>query len=336
MMPVECPICRNADRAQCVEIPDNSRDETGLFECNVCHRFRLTVEAGRWLKSGDDSEGVTAMSRAILSHRMCIAWRARPNGPPPVVDAAYVKEIKSLGRLPSPIEQAHTLLRYIGDEVTRTGEPLVKLPRDISAILGSMNRPAAMQRVEQLRDDRGAVSCGTVDFIAFYRSRKYREYGEVDLTLDGWELYEQQKRGRTAGNYGFVALDFDNEELKAFLEAVSPMIEEALGLQLRDMRGVAKAGVIDNIMREQIRGSAFVLADLTDENRGAYWEAGHAEGLGKPVIYICEREKFHKAKTHFDTNHCTTITWSADDTEGFAAELIATLQRSLHERESSA
>lgn len=59
-----------------------------------------------------------------------------------------------------------------------------------------------------------------------------------------------------------------------------------------------------------------MLADLTDENRGAYREAGYAEGSGKPVIYICKREKFRKAKTHFDTNHCTTITWSADDAEG--------------------
>ena len=79
-----------------------------------------------------------------------------------------------------------------------------------------------------------------------------------------------------------------------------------------------------------------MLADLTDENRGACREAGYAEGWGKPVIYICEREKFHEAKTHFDTNHCTTITWSADDAEGFADELVATLRRSLDERESAA
>lgn len=51
---------------------------------------------------------------------------------------------------------------------------------------------------------------------------------------------------------------FDNEELRVSLEAVGPLIEEALGSQLRDMSGVARAGVIDNIVRVQIRGSAFV------------------------------------------------------------------------------
>lgn len=335
MMPVECPICRNAEGGQCVEIPDHTPILRQFFECDICHRFGLTFEALRWLRSGGDSGGVAAMHRAILSHQMRTALRA-PNELPPLVDVAYLKAIESHGQLPSPPEQANTLLSYIGDEVRRTGVRLDELPQDIHAIVGAMNRPTAMQRVEQLRT-KGAVSCGAEHHTALSRSgQQYTEYGEFDLTLDGWELYKQQKHGLTAGDYGFVALQFDNEELRAILEAVGPMIDKSLGLQLRDMRGVAKAGVIDNIMREQIRGSAFVLADLTDENRGAYWEAGYAEGLGKPVIYICEREKFSEAKTHFDTNHCTTITWSAGDPEGFASDLVDTLQRSLNEGESSA
>ena len=38
--------------------------------------------------------------------------------------------------------------------------------------------------------------------------------------------------------------------------------------------------------------------NLSDDNNGAYWEAGYAEGLGIPVIYICEESKFdNKSKT---------------------------------------
>ena len=90
-----------------------------------------------------------------------------------------------------------------------------------------------------------------------------------------------------------------------------------------------RAGVIDNIMRIQIRDAKFVIADLTHDNNGAYWEAGYAEGLGKPVIYICEKKKFDEKKTHFDTNHCTTVPWSRNDDEGFRQKLVATLRRSL-------
>jgi nucleoside 2-deoxyribosyltransferase len=83
-------------------------------------------------------------------------------------------------------------------------------------------------------------------------------------------------------------------------------------------------------MRAKIRDSAFVLVDLTHDNSGAYWEAGYAEGLGKPVIYLCEESKFEKAKTHFDTNHCTTVTWDIENVEQFKTKLIATLRNSLN------
>jgi nucleoside 2-deoxyribosyltransferase len=76
--------------------------------------------------------------------------------------------------------------------------------------------------------------------------------------------------------------------------------------------------------------TAFVLVDLTHDNSGAYWEAGYAEGLGKPVIYICEQSKFDAVKTHFDTNHCTTVMWKADEPAVFTEQLVATLRRSLN------
>jgi hypothetical protein len=59
-------------------------------------------------------------------------------------------------------------------------------------------------------------------------------------------------------------------------------------------------------------------------------EAGYAEGLDKPVIFVCEREKFDRAKTHFDTKHCTTVLWTGADPVAFMQDLVATLRRSLN------
>ena len=70
----------------------------------------------------------------------------------------------------------------------------------------------------------------------------------------------------------------------------------------------------------EIRTSRFLIADLTHENPGAYWEAGYAEGLGKPVIYTCEKKKFeNQVKTHFDTNHHLTLQWDSNETDRDAA-----------------
>ena len=124
-------------------------------------------------------------------------------------------------------------------------------------------------------------------------------------------------------------MQFGEPELDTFVkEVLKPTVEET-GYELHDMYDASRAGVIDNIMRVKIRDSKFVIADLTHDNNGAYWEAGYAEGLGKPVIFICEKAKFDAKKTHFDTNHCTTVPWSRDDDEGFKQRLTATLRRSL-------
>ena len=160
--------------------------------------------------------------------------------------------------------------------------------------------------------------------------RPFRLFTNIDLSLEGWERYEEEKRGKFQGGYGFIAMPFDRPDLEPFVErVVKPAVKEGIGYDLVDLRDVAHAGVIDNIMRNQIRNAAFVIADLTHDNSGAYWEAGYAEGLGKPVIYICESAKFDEKSTHFDTNHCTTVPWCHDDLDSFLEKLIATIRRSL-------
>ena len=216
------------------------------------------------------------------------------------------------------------LIRYIGDEVSRSGKPIAGFG-NISGIIGSPTEEFAQTILEELWSQKGLVQM----------SEPTRTFGGsffkgVSLTLDGWEQYEAEKRGAFKGHYGFIAMQFDDSELDSFVkDVVKPAVKDRIGYDLVDMNDVARAGIIDNIMRAQIRDASFVIVDLTHDNPGAYWEAGYAEGLGKPVIYICEKEKFEAKKTHFDTNHCTTVPWSRKDDADFLEHLIATLRRSL-------
>lgn len=215
----------------------------------------------------------------------------------------------------SPAKQAMNLIREIGEEVSQSNEPI--RTRNVTD-------PFSIQLFDELIE-RGTVK--VQDRSPYNRGTLYLG---VNLTLEGWQQFEQEKSGKFKGNYGFIAMQFNDPELDPLIaEIVKPAIREELGYELVDMRDAARAGVIDNIMRVEIRDAAFVIADLTHDNYGAYWESGYAEGLGKPVIYICERTKFEKETSHFDTNHCTTIIWSKDDLKGFRRELIATLRRSL-------
>lgn len=226
----------------------------------------------------------------------------------------------------SPAVQAMNLIRYIGDQVSVLGEPLQLSAADLQSIIGAPSERFAAQLVEELYES------GAIRIAEPSRTFAGTTFLDVNLTLKGWEQYETEKRGRFAGNYGFLAMQFDDANLENFvLEVLKPTVKEATDYDLIDMRNVSKAGIIDNIMRVQIRDAKFVIVDLTHDNNGAYWEAGYAEGLGKPVIYICEKKKFEAKKTHFDTNHCTTVPWSRDDDKAFHQELTATLSRSLDE-----
>jgi hypothetical protein len=155
------------------------------------------------------------------------------------------------------------------------------------------------------------------------------EIMNIDLTLPGWTEYEKEQRGLTSGGYGFIAMKFGDAILDPFVSDVVKPAVSTLGYELVDMRDVAEAGVIDNVMRARIRDAAFVLVDLSHANEGAYWEAGYAEGLGKPVLYLCNKAVFDEKGTHFDTNHCTTVLWKPDEAAAFTDDLVATLRRSL-------
>ncbi len=128
---------------------------------------------------------------------------------------------------------------------------------------------------------------------------------------------------------GFLAMQYGDAELEQMASKHMKPVVQSMGYSLQDMRDISQAGVIDNLLREALRNAKFVIADLSHGNNGAYWEAGFAEALEKPVIYTCERLQFESFKTHFDTNHCTTVMWSSDDAEAFRRDLAGALRRSL-------
>ena len=55
---------------------------------------------------------------------------------------------------------------------------------------------------------------------------------------------------------------------------------------------------IDAKIISEIKNSRFVVADVTDQNRGVYFEAGYTLGLGLPVLW-CVRED-DLDNVHFD------------------------------------
>lgn len=87
-------------------------------------------------------------------------------------------------------------------------------------------------------------------------------------------------------------------------------------------------GIYDKIL-ESITKSMFVIADLTFNNNGAYYEAGYAKGQGKKVIHTCSKEWFDKKGVHFDINGLNLVIY--EDDEDFKQKLRKRIQRTFHD-----
>jgi hypothetical protein len=310
-----CVVCNSS----LCELLSDTGDSVS-FNCQVCGRFDVSSSAFKTSLS-PQSYQLTPIQRAVLSHRIRQANDAGRETP--LMTTYDVEDVAANGRLPTPAQQATNILRFIGDHISASGRPLRALPQFLGATVGSPNRDFALRVTKQLQQAGYimAFDCGN--------SQSPAEVMEIDLTLAGWAEYAKEQRGQTSGGYGFMALKFGDSVLDPFMRDVIKPAVAALGFDLVDMRDAAEAGIIDNVMRARIRDASFVLVDLSHANEGAYWEAGYAEGLGKPVLYLCNKQVFEEGGTHFDTNHCTTVLWDAVAPVPFTQELTATLRRSL-------
>lgn len=315
---VNCPICESKWGGSCRQLPVSS--DGAAFDCTVCGNFQVTSEQLLTQLTASNQK-LTPMVRAALSH--VIRSNQEKGSLRTSIDSEWLEHFIDNAKLPNPAQQATNIIRFVGDQVSETGKPIPNAPDWFFSRVGSPNPEFAFTIASELADRE--ILSGNVKLLG-----DKPVFMNVGLTLGGWEHYEAEKRGKVSGNYGFFALKFNVPELDELLKAtIRPAIKK-LGFQLLDMRDAAEPGIIDNIMREKIRDAAFILVDLSHDNNGAYWEAGFAEGLGKPVLYLCEQTKFQKASTHFDVNHCTTIIWGGTKTnEIFSEELSATLRNSL-------
>ncbi|WP_139311460.1 hypothetical protein [Desulfovibrio sp. DV] len=319
-----CPICLCANNVTCKNFR-TQRDSYGFY-CQACGSFEITESAYVSFFENGTSK-LTPVQRRCLSHSLCTY---RDTYEAIIITTSWIEKFLINCYLPTASIQASNLIRLLGDKVRETG--VGHFIDDVidSVRIGAFNVPMFNNLRLEL-EKYGLIQPLECDTIPNPRSPGFIKGDRYGLTLKGWERYEAERQGLVAGKYGFIAMKFGDATLDKFIsDIIKPVVKESINYDLIDLRDVARAGIIDNIMREKIRDSAFVIADLTHDNYGAYWEAGYAEGLGKPVIYLCEKTKFDNAKTHFDTNHCTTVLWSEGDHELSSAELVATLRRSLN------
>ena len=258
-------------------------------------------------------------ARPILAHYL---RRMQEHSQWPILQSDLAKKIVEENHLPTPQEQADNLVRLIGGLTQHDPGRAVLVHHEAhGAIIGTPSRASFNYVLQQLLA------------TALLEKGRPNEHGAetTRLSFSGWTRYEELQRGVHSGRVAFMAMQYNDPNLDTVhRECFRPAVAQT-GFTLCRLDDQPQAGLIDNRLRVEIRGAAFLIADLSHKNAGAYWEAGFAEGLGKPVIYTCEKRAFEDKATrpHFDVNHHTTIIWSHEDLTGAAEQLKATIRNTL-------
>lgn len=307
----QCPICRAQTKVY--QDPDRL---IYRVNCPRCSKYELTDEAFTMYDKSEEHTKILSVSFWIRQHQ-----KEKGNIE---VDLITMRRLLVPFIPLKPREQADSFILWMGRAIHKPNQTAKCSSNNLLSIIGAYDELGVFYIAKHLLDEdliyEHEVKLGIVP----------QEYN-LQLTFKGWDRYYELQHSNKDSRLVFMAMQYDNQTPhKIFRDIIIPSVRDA-GFEIRKLDDVKRAGLIDDKLRVETRRSKFIIADLTDENRGAYWEAGFAEGLGMPVIYICEEEKFDKDKPHFDTNHHLTVLWK-DCKEGlikFADELKATIRETF-------
>lgn len=308
-----CPICKAA-------LSNASYMRAGglaNITCANCGDYYLAREFHRdFIEPGQlDASELAKLSYSIR--------RMQGSGSGPILSQELASNILQSTILPTALEQLDNLIIYLGRVLNEPGDASTLEPYSIKAVLGSITDNGSAWILDQAK---------AAGLIQGQQSASGEIY-DATLTIRGWSRFEELQTSVAGVKRAFMAMKFGDEELtNVFVNCFKSAAKRA-GFELMKLDDEPRAGLIDDRLRLEIRTSRFLIADLSHANNGAYWEAGYAEGLGRPVIYTCKQSIFESGdpaiKPHFDTNHHLIIPWNPSDLQAAEDRLATTIRVTL-------
>lgn len=313
----KCPICGSRATIASIGIAQS-------ISCPRCGEYELGDRAKALADSWRTGTDPQHPSRGKFSASHRIRGMQNEGARKPVVSDSILPALW-MQRLPNPQQQADNFILVLGDAGLAHNEFVRRDVWALCAQIGTEDDPIAgttggLNMITEQLTKKGFIKHDPFpkDGLAAFR-----------LTFEGWGEYERLRRVSVDSKVAFMAMGYGNRAVDRIVtEHFVPAVRDA-GFDLFRLDQRPRSGLIDARLRVEIRAARFLVCDLTDDNRGAYWEAGFAEGLGKPVFYTCEKSKFESAKTHFDTEHMFTVVWTASDPGAAASELTAVIRNEL-------
>ena len=292
-----CPICKLP--GQVVRTHDHG--DQALVQCARCGSYSITGSAAA-IASG-------ATVSPLLS-----AWirdRSEAKVPAPEINSQSLKSLVDALPRYSVAEKQLLLLRTLAGRSKYPGERIRLDPAIDYPLAWASGEQELTFHIRNLADRnllRHSPSIGVVGVALTGES--------VEITADGWAFLDEKASSGRTGNQAFVAMSFSSSLLPAWKDGISVGLKRA---GFRPYRTDAQPHIdrIDAKIITEIRGSRIVVADVTEQRPGVYFEAGFALGLGIPVFWSVRKDDLERV--HFDTRQYNHIVW---ETEADLAEQL--------------
>jgi hypothetical protein len=237
--------------------------------------------------------GLTPEQKTLLS---AYFRRLPKTAPRPEINSSSIARLIAAVPKYTPLEKLDNLLELMGRMSPQLGKDTTfNADRDYPLLIAHNSEEIRFLFAELMK--RGHLD-GTHD--------------GVFLTLAGWDRVEQIKRAGRASNRAFVAMWFDKNVVALYDDAIEPAIREA-GYDPLRIDKHEHVNRIDDEIIGQIKRARFMVADFTGQRYGIYFEAGMMLGLGRTVIWMCDKKELDEGKLHFDVRQFNFIAYESSE-----------------------
>jgi hypothetical protein len=147
------------------------------------------------------------------------------------------------------------------------------------------------------------------------------------LTPAGWAALDTA-RLQPEQPLAAVSLTLDKDADTLWTQGLSAGLQAAGYAAVRiDSREYANKITDERIV--DLRRASIVVADLTGQSPPAFFDAGLAIGLGKPIFWTCEESEARDKRLLVDTRQIVVTPWTRDKLDDFARRLAQRIEATL-------
>jgi nucleoside 2-deoxyribosyltransferase len=312
MLNQNCFFCGRISESEL--IPNSS---STMYSCPSCGRYSITDELVFDLRQYNHEDKMK-ISHLLAEHRLKkitpFFLTSAFEGSVPHFVVKKVKEIL----LTYPQDALEILDRTLLNLSRLVHHPSDHIPvsENIKELFFSKDATGIFYIIRQLHNMDFITNAGTMPH-------------DINIEAKGWlKIGELKSKPEGQAKQAFVAMWFDKSMDNIFENGIRKAIQDAIGYKVMRVDMVEHNNKICDQIIAEIKRSSFVVADFTGNRGGVYFEAGYAQGLGLPVIWIANENDIKAL--HFDTRQYNHIVYKneAELYNKLKARIEATINKS--------